>query len=202
MKKFKYIIAALSLILCTNVAAETRYVNDNIFIYMHSGPGLNYRIVGTIKAGTHLSTLKYDSKTKFTQIKTPKGKVAWVKSDELQTELPAVIALPKVKKQLEEALDKLANIAAENAKSQQDNIQSITDKGNLIVKLQNEKKFQQETIDQLKSQNLEYELQQDTAGDRLKMEWLLYGGYVLFGGVLLGLVVPFLPRPRKRSNNW
>ena len=202
MKTLKYIIAALSLTLSMNLFAATRYVSDDIFIYMHSGPSLDYRIIGTIKVGAPVTTLQYNGKTKFMQVKTAKGKTGWVKSKELQEELPANILLPEVKKQLQEAQTKLANIAQENEKTQQENAQSMTEKENLIAKLQNEKKSLQQSIEELKARNLELDLLQDTKDERIKMEWMMYGGSVLFFGLLLGLIIPFLPRRKKRRSDW
>jgi len=34
------------------------------------------------------------------------------------------------------------------------------------------------------------------------MRWLTYGGLVAFGGVILGLILPYLPRRRKRRDDW
>lgn len=202
MKTLKYIIAIISLTFCVNLLAATRYVSDNIYIYMHSGPSQNYRIIGTIKAGTPVTTLNYDSDTKFMQVKTPRGKTGWVQGKELQEELPAVTLLPEVKKQLEEAQTKLSNIVQENEKTLQENALSMTEKDNLIVNLQNEKKYLQQTIDELKAKNLELDLLQDTKEERIKMEWMLYGGSVLFFGLLVGLIIPFLPRRKKRRDHW
>ena len=87
-------------------------------------------------------------------------------------------------------------------KIQQENIQSITDKENLIAKLQSEKKYLQESIEELKAKNLELDLLQDTKDERIKMEWMMYGGSVLVFGLLIGLIIPFLPRRKKRRDNW
>lgn len=202
MKTLKYIITALSLTLCMNVQAATRYVSDNIFIYMHSGPSLDYRIIGTIKVGTPLSTLTYNSDTKFMQVKTPAGKTGWVKGKEIQEELPATILLPEIQKKLQKAQTKLANIAQENDKHRQGNAQALSEKETLIAKLQDEKEYLQKTIDDLQAKNLELDLLQDTKEERVKMEWMMYGGSVLFFGLLLGLIIPLLPRRKKRQNNW
>jgi SH3 domain protein len=202
LKLLKYILTAFALTLCVNVFAATRYVSENISTYLHSGPGLNYRIIGTAKVGETLTTLKYDQKSKFTQVKTSKGKIAWIKNSELQEELTATALLPQVQKELLEAQTRLKNIDSENEKTQQDNIQSITDKENLIAKLQSEKKFLEENMEKLKARNLELDLLQDTKDERVKMEWMMYGGSVLVFGLLIGLIIPFLPRRKKRRDNW
>ena len=185
-----------------NAFSATRYVSDNIVIYMHSGPGLDYRITGTIQAGSEVSTLEYDSEAKFMQVKTQKGRIGWVKLDELQKDLPAALVLPTVQKQLQTAQAKLNNIALENDKKQQKNIQSINDKEKLIKHLQQEQKSLKETIEKLQAKNLELDLLEETKDERIKMEWMMYGGSVLFFGLLLGLIIPFLPRRKKRNNNW
>ncbi len=188
--------------LCLNASAEIRYVSDDVFIYMHSGPGQQYRITGTIDVGSTVTTLKYDAKTKFSQVRTASGKTGWVKDNELQTTLPAKIMLPTVQKQLQEAQNKLQNIAQENSQILDEKTQSIIEKDNLIASLVSEKKTLQQTITELEAANLELDLLQDTKEERVKMEWMLYGGSVLFFGLLIGLVIPFLPRRKKNRNNW
>jgi len=202
LKLFNYILSILTLIFCVNAFAATRYVSEDIYTYLHSGPSLDYRIIGTVKVGSKLTTLKYDSNTKFMQVRTDKGKTGWVKNSELQEELPSAALLPQVQKELLEAQTRLKNIDSENARTQQENIQSITDKENLIAKLQSEKKFLEENMEKLKAKNLELDLLQDTKDERVKMEWMMYGGSVLVFGLLIGLIIPFLPRRKKRRDNW
>ncbi len=192
----------LSLTLSLNVLAATRYVSDDVFIYLHSGPSLDYRIIGTIKVGASVTTLKYDDNTKFMQVKTQSGKTGWVNNKELQKSLPAKTMLPAVQKELKEAQAKLSTIAADNDKTLADKIQSISDKDGLIATLEDEKELLQLTIDDLKARNLDLDLLQDTKEERIKMDWMLYGGSVLFFGMLVGLLIPFIPRRKKRQNNW
>jgi SH3 domain protein len=202
LKIFTYITTVLSLMLCMNAAAETRYVSDDIFIYMHSGPSREYRIIGTLDVGSPVTTLKLDKKTLFYQVKTANGKIAWVKSDQLQTTLPANKLLPAIQKELQEAQIKLQNIDQANSEILDQQKQSIIDKDSLIATLMDEKNSLQGTIIKLKAANLELDLLQDTKDEREKMEWMMYGGSVLFIGLLFGLLIPFLPRRKKNNNNW
>ena len=34
------------------------------------------------------------------------------------------------------------------------------------------------------------------------MRWFTYGGLVAIGGVFLGLLVPYLPKKKKRRDEW
>ncbi|WP_354622973.1 TIGR04211 family SH3 domain-containing protein [Psychromonas sp. MME2] len=202
MKIFKYLTVILPLSLSMNLFAATRYVSDDVSIYEHSGPSLQYRIIGTLNVGTPVETLQYDEKTKFMQIKKANGKTSWVQNRELQETQPAKVLLPKVQLELQQAQQKLANIAQENEQEMQNTVQSLNEKEELIANLMDEKQTLLQTIDELKARNLELDLLQDTKDERIKMEWMMYGGSVLFFGLLIGLIIPFLPRRKKRNNNW
>ncbi|WP_238596775.1 TIGR04211 family SH3 domain-containing protein [Psychromonas sp. psych-6C06] len=202
MKKFKMLFATLLATVSMNTFAEVRYISDDVFIYLHSGPSLEYRIIGTLKVGTQVDTLKYDEKTKFMQVKSETGRVGWMKSSELQATLPAKSLLPTVQEKLVAAEEKLANIAAENAASLADKEQLFQEQIIQVDNLEQEKASLQQQILDLKARNLELDLLQETKESRIQMEWLLNGGGVLFFGLLIGLLIPFLPRRKKRTNNW
>lgn len=202
MKTIKSLIGLITLSFCLNSTAATRYVSDEVVIYTHSGPSLEYRIVGTLKVGEKVNTLKYDEDTQFMQIKTVKDKIVWVKNNELQQALPAKTLLPRIKQQLKDLQSELIKTKVKNSKTLQDKSLSMDKKEILIKNLEDEKRTLQLTIEDLKTRNKELDLLQDTKDDRIKMEWLMYGGSVLFFGLLLGLIIPFLPRRKKRTNNW
>lgn len=202
MKTIKYLLTILAVTLSTNSIASTRYISDDIHVYLHSGPSLDYRITGTLKVGSKVSTLKYDEATKFMQIKTASGKVAWMKAGELQKTLPAKSLLPMVQEELADAKVKLENIAVENNKSLEGKEMLFQEQLELVDNLNQEKELLQQEILDLKARNLELDLLQETKDSSVKMRWLLNGGGVLFLGLLIGFLIPFLPRRKKRTNNW
>lgn len=199
MKSIKFF---LCLLFSSTSFAATQYVSDNLSIYMHSGPSLQYRIIGTIEVGTTITTLQYNSETKFMQVKSPTGKVGWVKSDEIQKQPPAKSLLPELQKKYQESQDKLKTINDENQQAMSDTEQAIIDKDSLIAQLDSEKRALRDTIADLEERNMELDLLQDTKDERIKMEWLMYGGSVLLFGLLVGLIIPFLPRRKKRNDSW
>jgi SH3 domain protein len=177
--------------------AATQYVSDELSIFMHSGPSLQYRIIGSIEVGTSVNTLEYNSEKKFSKVKLANGQIGWVKSSEIQTEPPAKSLLPDIEKQLEEAQNELDKL---NGTGEYEG--AINDKDNIIAQLDSEKRVLHEKIADLEARNMELDLLQDTKDERIKMEWLMYGGSVLVIGMLVGIIIPFLPRRRKRSDNW
>jgi len=202
LKSLKYLFVVSAILMSCIATSAPRYVSDDIYIYLHSGPGIEFRIIGTAKASDKVETLKYDKKTKFMQIKTPRGKVGWVKMSELQKSLPAKLLLPKVQEDLKTAQQKLANIASKNKQKMAKNVDTIRQQNELIANLKDEKSSLQTTILELKERNLELDLLQSTKDDRVKMEWMINGGGVLIFGLVIGLILPFIPRRKKRKENW
>lgn len=202
MKALKYLIVLLTVSFSLNAAAATRYVSDDIFIYLHSGPSLDYRITGAVKVGSKVTTLEYDEATNFMKIKTAKGKTGWAQNKQLQDTQPANVLLPKVQKKLKETQAKLANSVKANNQKRQDTEQQVEEKERIIASLQRDKENLQKAITTLEAKNLELDLLQDTKEERVKMEWMMYGGSVLFVGLVLGLILPFLPRRKKRRDGW
>ena len=182
--------------------AEVRYVSDDLSIFLHSGPSLDYRIIGTLEVGSQVNALKYDEATKFMQVKSAKGKTGWMKVSELQESMPAKILLPTVQKELAEAQKKLQTINAENAASLVEKEQVFQQQIVLVENLKQEKSLLQQEILDLKARNLELDLLQETKESRIQMQWLINGGGVLFLGLLIGLIIPFLPRRKKKRDNW
>lgn len=199
MKSIKFL---LCLFFTSTSFAATQYVSDDLTIFMHSGPSLEYRIIGSIQVGTTVQTLKYDKETKFMQVKADNGRIGWVKANEIQKTPPAKSLLPEIQKTLQASQDKLKNININNAKSLSDKEQAILDKDNLIAHLESEKKDLRDSIVDLETRNMQLDLLQDTKDERVKMEWLMYGGSVLFFGMVIGLIIPLLPRRKKRTDNW
>ena len=169
---------------------------------MHSGPSLEYRIIGTLAVGTDVNALEYNEETKFMQVKTNAGKTGWVKLSELQQQPPANVLLPKIQKELAAAKNTLkrANNSHEQTVSNKD--QEIIDKDKLIAKLRLEKKALEESVAKLEALNVEFDILKETKESRMMMEWLMYGGSILFFGILFGLILPFLPRRKKSNSGW
>ncbi len=57
-------------------AEEKRYVSDELNTWVRSGPGDNYRLVGTINAGEEVSVLQTNDSTSYAQIRDSNGRTA------------------------------------------------------------------------------------------------------------------------------
>ena len=54
------------------------FISDALFVYLHSGPGNQYRIVGTINAGQPVTYLSEDTDSGYAQIRYEDNKTGWL----------------------------------------------------------------------------------------------------------------------------
>ena len=93
-------------------AEEKRYVSDELNTWVRSGPGDNYRLVGTINAGEEVSVLQTNDSTSYAQIRDSNGRTAWIPLKELSNEPSLRTRVPDLENQVKTLTDKLNNIDA------------------------------------------------------------------------------------------
>lgn len=87
MPKLRLITFTLLALIATAVhAEEKRYVSDELNTRVRSGPGDNYRLVGTINAGEEVSVLQTNDSTSYAQIRDSNGRTARIPLKELSNE--------------------------------------------------------------------------------------------------------------------
>lgn len=55
-------------------ADETRYVSDELNTWVRSGPGDNYRLVGTLNAGEEVTLLQRNDANDYAQVRNSEGR--------------------------------------------------------------------------------------------------------------------------------
>lgn len=81
-------------------AEEKRYVSDELNTWVRSGPGDNYRLVGTVNAGEEVTLLQTDANTNYAQVKDSTGRTAWIPLKELNSTPSLRTAFPTWKTRL------------------------------------------------------------------------------------------------------
>jgi SH3 domain protein len=211
----RFVVTILILLLATAAAAETRYVNDELIINLRTGQGNTYRILRTLPSGTPLEVLEENEQ--YTLVRTSDGIEGWVGSQYL-------VNTPIARDRLVQAEKRLGQLQAEKQQLQQTLAELKQEKGtvekeqrtlsaeaeNLGQELERLRKVAARPIEldrensSLKEQlrSLQNEINQLTSEnarlqDSTRQEWFLTGGGVLFGGILLGLILPMLRRRKK-----
>ncbi len=214
MKKFCLIALhvgfACCLFLTSFVYAETRYVTDQFEITLRTGPSSSHAISRMVKSGAALQVLETDDENGYSRVQTTGDVEGWVLSRYLMREPAARTQLEKLTKQLTNT-----NAQGSSLRSQFNTIKTEYDNANKrITTLEREKKQLQDQLAEIKRtaadvltidmQNKELhqqlsvtqkkfnELQQENSelGSSKDREWFMTGALVLFGGLLLGLIIP------------
>ncbi|CBG90309.1 TIGR04211 family SH3 domain-containing protein [Citrobacter rodentium] len=181
-------------------AEETRYVSDELSTWVRSGPGDNYRLVGTVNAGEQVTLLQTDNN--YGQVKDSTGRTAWIPLKELNTSPSLRTRVPDLENQVKTLTDKLTNIDTTWNQRTADMQKKVAQSDSVINGLQKEnQKLKNELIvaqKKVSAANLQLDDKQRT----IIMQWFMYGGGVLGLGLLLGLVLPHMIPSRKRKDRW
>jgi SH3 domain protein len=211
----RFIVTLFILLLSTAAVGETRYVNDELIINLRTGQGNTYRILRTLPSGTPLEILEENEQ--YIYVRTRDGIEGWVGSQYL-------VNTPIARDRLVQAEKRLSQLQAEKQQLQQALSELKQEKGsvekeqrtlsaeteNLSQELERLRKVAARPFEldrensELKQhlRSLQNEINQLTSDnsrlqDSSQRDWFLTGGGVLFGGILLGLILPMLRRKKK-----
>lgn len=184
---------ALLLVLLSGLSspafAESAHIADDVYVFMNSGPSNQYRINGRVTSGEAVEVL--DRRDEYVQVRTQGGKVGWVPAQFVDKGVSNLSRVPE----LEAAL----NASRKRVEAQQKEIEI----------LQQSAQAHRKESEQSRSRVVELEQEIGTLKTQIAnmdqsnlIRWLTHGGLVALGGVLLGLLVPYLPRRRKQRSDW
>ena len=208
-----FLIFALSF----TAQAETQYVSDHLVITVRTGQGAQFQIIKTLESGEHVKVLE-TTETGYTKIEASDGTEGWVRSQYLAEEpvaseklVKAEAKLLKTRTSLKALKEKFATLSKDHKVLSDTQSKLSTDKNKLDTELARLNKIAKKPIIldrqnrelQQKNVTLEKDLQRlnqenNSLNDRSQREWFIAGALVLFGGILLGLIIPKL-RSKKRS---
>ena len=182
-------------------AEEKRYVSDELNTWVRSGPGDNYRLVGTINAGEEVAVLQTNDSTNYAQVRDGSGRTAWIPLKELSNEPSLRTRVPDLENQVKTLTDKLNNIDTTWNQRTADMQKKVAGSDAVINGLKEEnQKLKNELVVAQKKVNAA-NLQLDDKQRTIIMQWFMYGGGVLGVGLILGLVLPPLVPSRKRKDS-
>lgn len=185
----KVLLVALLSGLSTYAAAESAHIADDVYVFMNSGPSNQYRINGRVNSGEAIETL--DRRNDYVQIRTEGGRVGWVPANFVAEGASDLIRMPELESELKESKQRITvqqqriDVLEQAAQSRAD--ESKESKAR-VIELEQEISSLKAQISNMDQSNL--------------MRWLTHGGLVALGGVILGLLVPYLPKRRKPRNDW
>ncbi|PXX12813.1 SH3 domain protein [Nitrosomonas ureae] len=222
MKKNKYVVLLISLIVCfpyaVSISAETRYVSDQLEVTFRRGPTLSHAILRMLKSGTPVEVLENDAKTGHTRVKIANGTEGWILSRYLSAEPDARSQLEKMVKQIdlanvdegsirtqlkaikdeyESSQKRLKTLESEN-KRLVEQMESIKKTSANVLLIDEENKELHEKLTTVEERLIALQLENRELENHNQKDWFIAGALVLCGGIFLGVVLPMFSR-KKRS---
>ncbi|NOQ82243.1 MAG: TIGR04211 family SH3 domain-containing protein [Methylophaga sp.] len=202
----------------SSLAETSRYVSDELEITMRNGQGVKFGIRKMLISGTKLDVIETDP-AGYSKVRTDKGVIGWVLTRYLSNS-------PSARNSLASSEQKVANLELDLAKYKEE-IQALSSQNttsgseNMTLKetsqrlskeldnlrrtasnavaLSNENRQLKEKLQQIDNQLQSLTIENSALKDGDAKSWFLIGAAVLFGGLLLGLILPRLRMQKKDS---
>ncbi len=191
---FLLLLCSLSFISLAQAAESSTtdgYISENLFVYMHSGAGKNYRILGTINSGDKVQ-LTGETNNEYSQVITDKNKTGWIESKHVSTK-------PGMRYVIADLNEKLASFQAQSDAT----AMQLENTRGQVEALKTERSELQNSIAALNMELTGTKSQLKSQDTDIKKQWFFNGAIVLGVGLLLGLVLPRLFAKRKASmDSW
>lgn len=203
MKQLFSALAILMMLAVPAAHAKDNYISDELFTYMHSGPGTQYRIIGSVDAGTKVTVVDSNRNAGYSQIIDDRGRKGWVETKYVSNQPGLKIRVPALEEELKQVKEALARAQGDTEAKTKGLITSLEQRNAQVKELeQHTSELNQKLID-AQTEIRELRARIDTQKDDLLMRYFTYGGIVAGGGLLFGLILPHLiPRRKKRNSGW
>ncbi|MFV8817083.1 TIGR04211 family SH3 domain-containing protein [Haliea sp. E17] len=221
MRHLLFILAILSASLPA-FAQGTRYVSDEVFIVLHSGPGNEYRWLGKLTPGAKMSLKSTAEDGEWVEVTTDSGIDGWVRTEFLTQQAPAQVRLPAAEARAEQLAAKNQELTAqlETLRSEKTNLsEQLGDTGGELDEVESElARLQQisgnavqldadnrrlvEEAENLRSETEMLKAENQRLTDKLQSGDFINGALAVLLGVVITLVVPRLWPRRRRMSEW
>lgn len=186
-----------------SATALQRYVSDEIYTFLRRGPGKQYRIIGSIKAGEPVTQLALSDDGKYAKVRDSKQREAWIVASELQENPSFRSQHEQVQQQVAVLNDKLANIDSVQARELKQKSAQLIENEQALKQAQEKLASQGEELVQLRAENDKLNASLGTRKQEQLFTWMKQGGMIAGAGLLIGLLIPYLPRPRRsQRDRW
>ncbi len=168
---------------------QTRYIADKVYLYLHGGPGTQYRILGSVEAGQPITYLG-EEQGDYAKIIDHKGREGWVVADLISSEKSFRVQLPEVQAELtsvKSQLDELTQASSGDAEQISQLRAQLAQSNQALEQASNERDSATRQLANLKNDE--------------RFEFLKQGGMIAGAGLLVGLILAYIPRPRRRQKN-
>ncbi|WP_077531542.1 TIGR04211 family SH3 domain-containing protein [Vreelandella utahensis] len=212
----------LLLVLASVAQAETRYVDDVIYVPVRSGPSNEYRIIeSALRSGTPVEVLEEDAENDYSRVRFGDDEEGYIATRFLSSERIAEDRLQDVQQQLASTEEELSGARSQLEETRSELEQVQQEKQSLESEL-NETSDELERIrtiseDAINLEKRNRELREERQELRKEVElltnenqrledsressYLLTGGGLVIAGIFIAVIFPLL-KPSRKSENW
>jgi SH3 domain protein len=167
------------------------YISDELFIYMHTGPGTNYRILGTIIAGSEVKITGAQDNG-YSEVLDEKNRATWVESKYVSTKAGLRFVVAELNEKIANSSDFTSQLDGE--------VNELKSKVNLLT---TDKKKLSDELQKLTATLVKTQTKIKDQDTNIKKQWFFTGALVLGVGLILGLILPrFFSRRRAAMDSW
>ncbi|MDD5036396.1 MAG: TIGR04211 family SH3 domain-containing protein [Methylococcaceae bacterium] len=216
----KKCIWATLLLSCLPIqAASLAWITDKLDVQLRSGPGNQYRILKQLTSGVQLSVTERNESTGYAHVTLESGEEGWILTRYLSFKPIASIQAEENTKRLNQLFEENNSLKAElgNTKTARETadksnqelsaetarmnteVIAIRQASANVLQIQAERDQLQEKVITLERELDTIRREKQALDSSNKQDWFMIGAGVLFGGILLGLVLPRLSW-RKRAS--
>jgi SH3 domain protein len=171
--------------------SQQAFITDELFVYMHAGAGKNYRIVGTINAGSQIKVTGIE-KSDYSQLVDENNTTSWIATKYITQQPGLRFVSAELNAQLASATD-LNNQLDSQLNNIKETVSNLNDSSS---QLNNE-------VAILKNQLASSQAELKAQDTDIQKQWFFTGAIVLAIGLILGLIIPKLGGRRRGSmDNW
>lgn len=142
MRRFLFLL--VSLLFCSTVSAQMRYVTDNFEVMLRTGPSVQNKIIKALPSGTPVEILRDDAGNGHSQVQTADGDIGYMVTRFISDQPSARNQVVSLENQLEELRSNPSELQTLLANSQEENAELITQNVSLTDELQRVKTELQE----------------------------------------------------------
>ncbi len=167
------------------------YITDQLSTFIHAGPSTNYRILGTVTAGSQI-TITGVQENNYSEIIDDKSRKAWV-------ETKYVTTTPGLRIKIAELTQKISG-ATSHTIELDGQVNTLQNKINTLL---SEKQTLTTELTAVSNELQQTRLKVKDQDTNIKKQWFFTGAMVLGIGLIVGLILPRLFSKRRNTmQSW
>ena len=170
---------------------QRQYISDDVTVSLRDQPNTDAGTQGTVHSGDRVQVLQSEGAGSFARVRTADGREGWIPARYLTGTAAAREQLEAVQQQLDNSHTQVQSLKSQVEAAQQQLAQL---KPAADLEAQNEQL--RAKLDSADKQLADFRSRDQAEFER--RQTLLYGGGLLGAGLLVGLLLPWLMRPRRR----